>query len=419
MKQKKVLVLGATGAMGQYLVPLLAEQGYQVDACALDVLEFHHPNVRMLVGNAMEWEFLAELLKNRYDGIVDFLIYSTKENALRLPLLASQTGHYLYLSTYRVYDNKEIPIRESSPLLIDTADDRLLRLSDDYSIYKARGEAILKLQKNRNWTIVRPAITYSRMRYQLVTLEAPDTVGRAFAGKTAVLPEQARNKQATMSWAGDVAQMIARLLFNGNAFASKCRFVHRGRALDNRTVERHCLARAHHEHVSNLHLFKRHLNLGFALAPRCNLRRKVEKRRNRIGRFALRACLEIFAQRDERQNHAGRFEIQVHHGHMRRVDVARSHSNANAINGRDAVHSRCRGAKRDERIHVGGAMHKAFETAAEIFEVHRNNGNEQQELRECKRNHVLVAQEARGKRPREHVAHRKIEQRNGEHERND
>ena len=217
MKSKKVLVLGATGAMGKYLVPLLAVRGFQVDACALDAMEFHHPNVHMIVGNAMEWSLLAELLKHRYDGIVDFLIYSTQENALRLPLLASQTGHYLYLSTYRVYDNKEIPIRESSPLLIDTADDRLLRLSDDYSIYKARGEAILKLQENWNWTIVRPAITYSRMRYQLVTLEAPDTVGRAFAGKTAVLPEQARYKQATMSWAGDVAQMLARLLFNEKA----------------------------------------------------------------------------------------------------------------------------------------------------------------------------------------------------------
>ena len=224
-------------------------------------------------------------------------------------------------------------------------------------------------------------------------------------------PSRFRNSRANHA--------IARLLFHGNTFARKCRFVHRGRTLDNRTVERHCLARAHHEHISDLHLFKGHLNLGFALAPRCNLRRKVEKRRNRISRFALRACLEIFAQRDERQNHAGRFEIQVHHGHMRRVDVARSHSNANAINGCNAVHSRCRGAKRDERIHVGGAMHKAFETAAEIFEVHRDNGNEQQELRECKRNHVLVAQEARRKRPREHVAHRKIEQRNGEHERND
>ena len=66
MKQKKVLVLGATGAMGQYLVPLLAERGFQVDACALDALEFHHPNVRMLVGNAMVREFLAEQLKNSY-----------------------------------------------------------------------------------------------------------------------------------------------------------------------------------------------------------------------------------------------------------------------------------------------------------------------------------------------------------------
>ena len=50
------------------------------------------------------------------------------------------------------------------------------------------------------------------MRYQLVTLEAPNTVGRAFAGKPVVLPIQAKDRQATMSWAGDVAQMIAGLL---------------------------------------------------------------------------------------------------------------------------------------------------------------------------------------------------------------
>ena len=104
---------------------------------------------------------------------------------------------------------------------------------------------------------------------------------------------------------------------------------------------------------------------------------------------------------------------------MRRIDVARAHSDANAVNGRDAVHGRCRCAKRNERVHVGGTMHEAFETAAEILEVHRDNGNEQQELRECERDHVLVAQEARGKRPAEHMAHGKIEQRNGEHERHD
>ena len=33
---KKVLVLGGTGAMGQFLVPELLELGYQVDAVTLD-----------------------------------------------------------------------------------------------------------------------------------------------------------------------------------------------------------------------------------------------------------------------------------------------------------------------------------------------------------------------------------------------
>ena len=35
-KPRKVLVLGATGAMGQHLVPLLAEKGYQIDGVAFD-----------------------------------------------------------------------------------------------------------------------------------------------------------------------------------------------------------------------------------------------------------------------------------------------------------------------------------------------------------------------------------------------
>ncbi len=216
-RPKKVLVLGASGAMGQYLVPLLAEAGHQVDAVSLDDNKSEHPNVNCLKANAKDAEVLRGLLKNQYDGIVDFLIYSTGELAGVLPLLLDHTGHCIYLSSYRIYDNKEHPIQETSPRLIDTADDLILRNSDDYSIYKARGENILRALPRRNWTIIRPAITYSRMRYQLVTLEAPNTVGRAFAGKTVVLPEQARNIQATMSWAGDVARMIAGLLFNGKA----------------------------------------------------------------------------------------------------------------------------------------------------------------------------------------------------------
>ncbi len=218
MSQKKVLVLGATGAMGKYLVPKLAERGYLVDAAALDECPFKHPNVRGIVGNTMDFSFRTNLLKNNYDAIVDFMIYPTKELVLFLPEIIESTGHYIYLSSYRIYDGSEIPVKETSPRLLDSTEDVLLRNSDDYGIYKARGENIVRSFTRRNWTIIRPAITYSLMRYQLVTLEAFATVCRAKQGKTVVLPETAKEIQGTMSWAGDVAEMIARLLFNEKAF---------------------------------------------------------------------------------------------------------------------------------------------------------------------------------------------------------
>ncbi|MBQ8755134.1 MAG: NAD-dependent epimerase/dehydratase family protein [Lentisphaeria bacterium] len=219
MEQKRILVVGATGAMGQYLVPILAENGHKVDALALNTLEYTHPNLNSFSGDAQNYEFMRKLVtENRYDAIVDFMIYNTPLLAQWLPMMAASTGHYIYLSTYRIYDNKEVPIKETSPRLLDTADDVILRNSDDYSVYKARGENIMHVLPRKNWTIIRPAITYSLMRYQLVTLEAFLTVGRAFAGKPVVLPAQAKDIQGTMSWAGDVAQMISKLLFNERAF---------------------------------------------------------------------------------------------------------------------------------------------------------------------------------------------------------
>ncbi len=214
---KKILVLGATGAMGKYLIPILAESGCQIDGVSFDEVSSPCPNVRFIKADAKDKTVYRELLAGGYDAIVDFLIYQTADLVWYLPKALEATGHYIYLSSYRIYDNKEHPVRETSPRLLDTADNIMLRNSDDYSIYKARGENIVQAAPRKNWTIVRPAITYSQMRYQLVTLEAADTVGRAFAGKKAVLPEQARNVQATMSWAGDVAQMISRLLFNDKA----------------------------------------------------------------------------------------------------------------------------------------------------------------------------------------------------------
>ena len=217
MKPEKVLVLGATGAMARYMIPFLAEKGCQVDGVALDAGESKYPNVKYYQGNAKDPALRAECLARNYDAIVDYLTYTTSEIPVVLPQLLDHTGHYIFLSSGRVYDNLEKPVRETSPRLIDTSKDPYLLNSDDYCIYKARGENLLFAMKRKNWTIVRPATTYSYLRYQLVTLEAADSVGRAFAGKPVVVPEQARNKPATLSWGGDAGRMIGALLFCDSA----------------------------------------------------------------------------------------------------------------------------------------------------------------------------------------------------------
>ena len=144
MTKKKVLVLGAGGAMGRYIVPVLSRMGFQVDGLVLDDIESTDPNVRYFKCDAMDPAVRDGFLKAGYDGIIDFMIYNTAALMKYLPRFADSTDHYIYLSSYRVYDNKEIPVRETSPRLLDTADDPAIRSSDDYSVYKARGENIIR-----------------------------------------------------------------------------------------------------------------------------------------------------------------------------------------------------------------------------------------------------------------------------------
>ena len=213
---KKVLVLGGTGAMGRYTVPALASLGYQVDVVAKDTIDFGLSGVNSYVGDCMDRSYLSELLKNGYDGIIDYMIYKTPQFAERFTKLLECTDHYIFLSTYRVYDGA-CPVREDSPLLLNTSCDREYLKTEDYSLFKARCENILGASKYKNYTIVRPSITYSTYRYQLTTLEAKHIMPRTALGKRIVLPEEARNVQGTMTWAGDTAKMFAGLLFNERA----------------------------------------------------------------------------------------------------------------------------------------------------------------------------------------------------------
>lgn len=215
---QKVLVIGGTGVMGRYLVPELLYLGFAVDVVTLDDMVSTQPNLKYFKGNGKDISYLKELLKRDYDCIVDFMIYYKSEFEDRYRLFLEHTEQYVYLSSYRVYADEEHPIKETSPRLLDVSRDEEYLASDDYSLQKARGEDFLRKSGLTNWTIVRPAITYSNQRIQLMCLEGNTIINRSRMNKPVIIPREALHAQATMTWGGDVAKMISRIVLNKKAY---------------------------------------------------------------------------------------------------------------------------------------------------------------------------------------------------------
>jgi dTDP-4-dehydrorhamnose reductase len=111
------------------------------------------------------------------------------------------------------------PTREDDGRHLDTSSDKefLAQVKTEYSLFKAKEEDIFRNSTHGNWTIVRPTIAYSRRRFQLVTLEAPVVMYRAINKLPVLLPEGAMDKQATMTWSGDIGKMLARLTLKSAA----------------------------------------------------------------------------------------------------------------------------------------------------------------------------------------------------------
>jgi len=217
--KKKVFVIGGTGVMGSYLTKHLLDLGYAVDAGTRHARESDNPDLSYVVGDFMNFRTITKFLSDKhYDAIVDFMTYTTAMFAERFELLLSSTDHYIFLSSYRAYSDAEIPTVETSPRLLDVVDDMEFLTSEDYSIFKSREENILRSSKFANWTIVRPAITYSNQRIAFVTLELPLMLRRAKAGKPIYIPQECYDVPATCTWACDVAKMIALLVHNDKAY---------------------------------------------------------------------------------------------------------------------------------------------------------------------------------------------------------
>lgn len=207
----KVLILGGTGAIGSHLCKLLAQHGAKVFVTTRQTSPIEG-EVSYISGDSKDDKFLRITLEPHWDCIVDFMAYSTADFRRRLPLLLSNTKQYVFLSSARVYANSEKPLTEDSPRLLDVCDNKQYLRSDEYALAKARQENLLCDSGRKNWTIVRPYITYAEERLQLGVLEKEAWLFRAMQGRTIVFSSDIAERTTTLTYGLDVAVAFSGLI---------------------------------------------------------------------------------------------------------------------------------------------------------------------------------------------------------------
>lgn len=214
---KNILVLGGTGAMGKHIVDILSQRDFQLSVTTRSQRQYS-ANVEYLRGNAQDDIFLDSLLKKEWDAIIDFMVYKTPIFEKRVSKLLMSTKQYVFLSSARVYAESKQPLTESSTRLLDASRDLDFLSTDEYSLAKARQENLLIESGRRNWTIIRPYITYSESRLQLGVLEKEAWLYRALKGRTIIFSEDITQKLTTLTYGLDVSGFIAKIIGEEKAF---------------------------------------------------------------------------------------------------------------------------------------------------------------------------------------------------------
>ena len=223
---KRILIFGGTGAMGVYLVDILSRMGiYEIDVTSRSNRVSNYPCLRFIKGNARNDDFMKSLISKKYDIIIDFMNYNLDEFSDRCSLLLSSCGQYLWFSSSRVYADSPVPITEESPRLLDVSQDKVFLATNRYALRKARQEDLITKSGYKNYTIIRPYITYSNERLQLGIYEKEQWLYRILQGRDLVINKGIIDKQTTLTYGYDVSSAIAKLIDNQEAFGKVIQIV--------------------------------------------------------------------------------------------------------------------------------------------------------------------------------------------------
>jgi len=211
---KRILLVAGTGTLGASAYPELVSLGHHVDVISLEDYRSVSPALDFVKASA-DTDYLATFFaeRGRYDAVVDFL-HTSEKTALerRIDLILDHTDQFVFLSSYRTYADDGKVVTESTPQWLDAPANGRMLAEDDYAIPKAWGERHLTASGRRNWTVIRPIISFTHFRLDLVTVGAYAILYRTAAGKRIPLPLEVRDKHCGVTWGGNTGLQIAHLI---------------------------------------------------------------------------------------------------------------------------------------------------------------------------------------------------------------
>ena len=217
---KRFLLIAGGGTLGTHVYRELLSLGATVDVICLEDTVSDNERLTFYREYVSEELLRALFKKHKYDGIVNFMIYTSVEEYKPIhELLSANTEHLIFLSSYRVYADLEHPIVETSPRLLDTSFDREFLENEKYAVAKAVLEDyITKESSTKNWTIVRPVISFSKRRFDIAMCSNHEVEEKALSGEPIIMPIGTRDKTAGIDWSGNVGKIIAHLFLKPDTF---------------------------------------------------------------------------------------------------------------------------------------------------------------------------------------------------------
>ncbi|MBR0463305.1 MAG: NAD-dependent epimerase/dehydratase family protein [Clostridia bacterium] len=212
----KVLIIGGTGIMSTEVTRLALEKGMEV----WQVNRGNHPEripdaVRLLKGSIDDESIQKELSGQRFDVVMDFVVFKPEQAERDVRLFLGKCGHYLVVTSACIYEKpiRSFPITESA---------RVSSSPWDYAVDKIRCEEVYqKAYRELNFpvTLVRPSHTYCKWALPLALSGRTggwSVLSRMLKGKPVLMHGDGLTLW-TITHARDVAKGMVGLFGNSHA----------------------------------------------------------------------------------------------------------------------------------------------------------------------------------------------------------